>query len=237
MTDTGTDIEALAREVAEYLRSHRTARPVVNQAGQPIGPSLLATGRLIVNPGDEIQSVWGNTTYDQTAQIYASAADRDSQWSAPHDGSICYLIDSQSPWIRRSGVWVALPLGRLGSVTGPATQTDCGSTATTVISLAVGLTTGRRYRVSANALISQQTAAGNPIVILTDTGGYLGASTVRLVSFTGLPQSSAAPGSATWSFAATASTTVTFSLTGQSSAGVCRFGPNAAQILVEDIGT
>jgi hypothetical protein len=108
MTDTDTSIEALAQQVAEYLRAHRLPRQLVNQAGELVGPGTYATGRLVVNPGDEIQSVWGNTTYDQTMQVFTSTADRDAQWTAPHDGALAYTLDTQTAWVRRAGVWGAL---------------------------------------------------------------------------------------------------------------------------------
>jgi hypothetical protein len=67
-----------------------------------------STGRLTVNPGDTIASVWGNTTFDQTAQVYDNAAARDAQWPTPHDGALCYTVDAQVMWLRKAGAWVAL---------------------------------------------------------------------------------------------------------------------------------
>jgi hypothetical protein len=67
-----------------------------------------STGRLIVNPGDMIASQWGNTTFDQTMEVFDTALSRDSQWPTPHDGALCYTIDAQLPWIRRSGAWQVL---------------------------------------------------------------------------------------------------------------------------------
>jgi hypothetical protein len=64
-----------------------------------------ATGRLVVSSGDEIVTAWGNTTFDQTMEVFASAADRDTQWPTPHDGAVAYTLDTQTPWLRRSGAW------------------------------------------------------------------------------------------------------------------------------------
>jgi hypothetical protein len=234
MTDTGTDIEALAREVAEYLRSHRTARPVVNQAGQPVGPSLLATGRLVVNPGDEIQSVWGNTTYDQTAQVYLSAADRDSQWTAPHDGAVCYLLDSQSPWVRRSGAWFALPLGKIASATGPASQTDISGTLTTVVSLSVNLVGGRVYRVTGYASGQQVT---NTTVFANMRLYGVDAASIFLYSAQNMAVGTTVAGTAVGlKTAATSVANATFTLQGNTSAVATRYAPNSCSLFVEDIG-
>jgi hypothetical protein len=67
-----------------------------------------ATGRLTVNPGDKVASTWGNTTFDQTMEVFASASQRDAQWPTPHDGAVCYTIDVQLPWVRRAGAWQVL---------------------------------------------------------------------------------------------------------------------------------
>jgi hypothetical protein len=69
---------------------------------------LAATGRLTVNPGDSIASTWGNTTYDQTMEVFDTAAQRDAQWPTPHDGALAYTLDTQQAWIRRAGAWLSL---------------------------------------------------------------------------------------------------------------------------------
>jgi hypothetical protein len=131
MTDTATSIEALAREVAEYLRAHRPDLPALrNEAGELVGPGQLATGRLSVNPGDEIQSVWGNTTFDQTMQCYASAADRDAQWAAPHDGALAYTVDTGTGWLRKAGAWVGFT-SRYPSTVARSTALTLPATAST----------------------------------------------------------------------------------------------------------
>jgi hypothetical protein len=131
MTDTDLSIETLAQQVAEYLRSHRRTVELRNEAGQLVVPGQQATGRLVVNPGDEIQSVWGNTTYDQTMQVYASVTDRDSQWTAPHDGALAYTIDTQSAWLRRAGAWVLIVPPRYASIVSRTTAMNTSATAGT----------------------------------------------------------------------------------------------------------
>jgi hypothetical protein len=67
-----------------------------------------ATGRLTVNPGDQIVSTWGNTTFDQTMEVFDTAAQRDAQWATPHDGALAYTLDTQTAWLRRSGAWITV---------------------------------------------------------------------------------------------------------------------------------
>lgn len=204
-----------------------------------LAPGLQAStfpyGRLTVAAGQTISSSWGNTTFDQTMQAFASASDRTNQWPSPNEGAQSWLLDSHTPWIYRAGAWHGLPLGYLGSVVGPATQTDCGATATTVLSVPVAVTAGRRYRVSAQTLASQQTATGNPVANLVDSAGYIVA--VRVFFAIGLAVGNAITGSAVVSLAATTTATVTFSVTASSSAGVIRFGASQSQLTVEDIGS
>lgn len=77
-------------------------RPMTtNGSAQP----RAATGRLTVKPGDTIVSTWGNTTYDQTMEVFDSAAQRDAQWATPHDGALAYTLDTQTSWMRRAGAW------------------------------------------------------------------------------------------------------------------------------------
>lgn len=216
----------------------RAERPFFNMAGERI--DLLAAtpvGRVQVSPGQTISSAsWGNPVWDQSINCFASTTDRDSQWPTPHEGSECYTVDTGSPWVYRSGAWHGRPKGFIGSVIGPATQTDAGATAVNVLSLPVTLVQGRRYRVEAQSLASQQTATGNPVSTLADTGGYI-PGTVRVFFAIGLAGGVAITGSGVWTLQATATATVTFSLTGSSSSGVCRFGASSSQLTVEDIGS
>ena len=71
--------------------------------GRPV--ALAAAGRLVA-PGQPVASAWGNTTFDQTQNVFQSAADRDAQWPAPKDGARCFTLDKGYEWVRRAGVWV-----------------------------------------------------------------------------------------------------------------------------------
>lgn len=112
---------------------------------QGIVRAAAPNGRLVVAPGQTIASAWGNTTYDQTLQTFASAADRTNQWPAPNEGAQSWLVDTRTPWIYRNGVWRAMPLGFVGQATGPATTTTFTANAT-IASLVVAMVAGRRYR-------------------------------------------------------------------------------------------
>ena len=200
--------------------------------------STFPYGRLSVAAGQTISSAWGNTTFDQSMQVFASAADRANQWPAPNEGAQSYLMDSHTPWIYRSGAWHGIPVGYLGATLGPASQTDVSAAATTVVSVGpVALVVGRRYRVSAQSLASQQTAVGTCTISMASTGGSLpGGSTIRLATVVSAGGGQAVTGSAVWTFTASLASD-TFIVQGNTSAGVLRFGASATQLTVEDIGS
>lgn len=58
--------------------------------------------------GADILTTWGNEIRDRTAQVFASAAERDAQWPAPPDGAISYTADTGTLWLRRAGAWSAI---------------------------------------------------------------------------------------------------------------------------------
>ncbi|HEY2303247.1 MAG TPA: hypothetical protein VGH66_15210 [Acidimicrobiales bacterium] len=125
MTATDLDLDALLDALAARARARAETKPIYNQDGVDIG-LRASTGRLVVHPGDVIASVWGNTTYDQTVQVYDTAAARDSQWPTPKDGAVCYTVDTGTLWLRRAGAWVAIGARygaryTAGNVTSPAT--------------------------------------------------------------------------------------------------------------------
>jgi hypothetical protein len=58
--------------------------------------------------GADIVTTWGNEIRDRTAQVFATAAERDAQWPAPPDGAVSYTADTAALWLRRAGAWAAL---------------------------------------------------------------------------------------------------------------------------------
>ena len=228
-----TDTVAVPRRRAP-LRN--TLGEVVEVADDELGaPRASNAGRLVVVSGQTIASAWGNTTYDQTCQVFATSADRTNQWPAPLEGAMSWLADSGTPWQYRAGAWHGVPLGFVASVVGPATQVDCAATPVTVISMPAPLVAGRYYRVSAQALLSQQNAVGTPLAQLVDSATYTPG--IRVVYWSNLAVTVAASGSGVWTFAATSSGSVTFSIKGSANTGTARFSVNASQITVEDIGS
>jgi hypothetical protein len=70
-------------------------------------------GHQVVAPGQVIGSAWGNAAWDQSVNRFASAPDRDNQWTAPPNGALCYTLDTGALWIRRAGAWEPMPRGAL----------------------------------------------------------------------------------------------------------------------------
>ena len=206
---------------------------MVNAAGDVV-TGQAATGRLIVNPGDTILSAWGNTTFDQTVECFASAADRDAQWPTPQDGAVAYLADSGTVWLRRLGIWKSFPLGYLTSATGPANQIDAGATWVTIVTVSFPVTAGRRYRVAGYANGTQQTAAGSATryQIQDDQGGVQ-----SLAYLTNLPLAATLLGSTNYLYVPTSTKTATINLAAAAAAGVLRSLNNTCTLLAEDIGT
>ena len=234
MTATDIDLDALIDALA--ARAAARARPLVNAAGDEI-TALAAAGLVTVNPGDLITSQWGNLTYGQTNLAFASVADRNSQWTTPPEGAQCVTLDTGSPWIYRAGAWHGRPAGLVSSISGPITVVSCGSTATTVLSLAgVPLVAGRRYRVTCNILGQQVTAqSGQTYSVINDTAGGI-PSGMRV--FTENPLNLNAYTTHSWGWVFTAASTVadTITMTALTTAGSFTVLANDSQIAVEDIG-
>jgi hypothetical protein len=68
----------------------------------------MATGRINVAPGQIVASDWGNKAWDHTVQCFASTADRDTQFPAPHNGAMAFTEAEKAFWVRQSGAWVRM---------------------------------------------------------------------------------------------------------------------------------
>ena len=191
-------------------------------------------GRLAVAAGQTISSAWGNTTYDQTMEVFASASDRTNQWPSPNEGAQSWLMDSHTPWVYRAGAWHGIPMGYVGSTIGPATTVDGATTAANVITLAANVVASRRYRLSATIWGQQITAAS--------TGSYF--------QITGLIDSAqgrfvqAAPavsqyimGSAVFTYTAATTGVQSWIIQAVAGAGALRTLQNQATLLLEDMGS
>lgn len=194
---------------------------------------MATTGRIQVAPGQTISSsTFGNAVWDQSINCFASTADRDTQWPSPHEGSHCVTVDTGSRWVYRSGAWHGIPMGYVAQIVGPATQINCGSTLTQLITFSPVLTAGRLYRVYAYG-IGTNTGAGIPRIDITglDRGtfrmtpgiqsavnGVFGASGVGLVT----PSTSGARA---------------ITMFGTSTVSTFNVGVNAVEMSIDDIGS
>jgi hypothetical protein len=129
----------------------------------------------------------------------------------------------------------SFPRGYVGGIYGPSSAFNAASG--TILALTLAVTAGRRYRVNAYCLGTQQTTNGNTFVQMTDTGGYFNSNLWRLWSVTGLQPNTNGAGGSSRTFLATASGNVTFTMAASASAGTLQVGVNWAWITVEDIGT
>lgn len=127
------------------------------------------------------------------------------------------------------------PRGYVAGVFGPASAFNAASG--TVLTLAIPVTAGRRYRVDAYNLATQQSASGNAVCTMTDSGGYFNGNLWRLWQVTGLVANNNGGGGSARTFAATASGTVTVTMAASTSAGTLSIGANWCWITAEDIGT
>ena len=59
-----------------------------------------------VAQGAVVQASWGNEIRDRTAQVFATVAERDSQWASAPTGALCITLDTNTLWQRVSGAWL-----------------------------------------------------------------------------------------------------------------------------------
>ena len=127
----------------------------------------------------------------------------------------------------------AAPRGFLARTLGPAVQTDCPATFTTVITTTVQAVAGRWYRASCDFNAQQITAIGNAQASLANSQN---AETIYWILYSA-NVGNAVRQSGTYVVQATTTGTLTFTLSGVTSAGALRFAVNSARVSVEDCGT
>ena len=230
MAATDLDLDALLDALTARARARAAAVELRNVAGDVVTP-YASTGRLVVNPGDVIASVWGNTTFDQTVQAFDTPAARDAQWPAPKDGAAAYTADTGSLWVRRAGAWKALPLGFLAQAIGPAAQTDSAAGGVTLASVSVPVVAGRRYRMSCFGVGTQVTTASTSYFQIS---GPVDLGYARFAMVVSAPVGAVVMGAGVFTYTATATATQTWGV--QSVGSVLRASPNTVQIIAEDIG-
>jgi hypothetical protein len=184
-TETATDIDLDA--LIEAIDARRRARPrraLRNRVGRLVTPAVNA-GRIIVNPGDVIESAWGNATYDQTVQVYNSDADRTSQWPTPLPGAVSYLLDSASLWVRTAaGVWKGIPAGVLSTATQTANSavTSSATGVTWYTAPPFTIAGNRRVRVTFAGILTSATAGDLVNLRLMEGATVLMTSNVRVTA-------------------------------------------------------
>jgi len=164
---------------------------------------------------------------------FTNAAQRTADWPAPADGARSWLLDSHTPWVFRGAAWHPLPLGSLGSATGPASQTDVGATVTTLVTLSVPVVAGRRYRIYGGGSGSQVTAtAAVSYWQISDGDG----GNTRVAQANQLLAGQALVGWGQATYAPAASKTAVITLQGFATASATRVSANTCQLSIDDIG-
>lgn len=131
---------------------------------------------LDVVAGNIIDDAWGNEIRDRTLQVFATAAERDSQWATAPDGSTCITVDTYARWIRRAGAWEPMWPRVVGYANPAAPGGTFGSTAVDVTgaTVSVPLYPGHRYQIFGQICVLNQ-AAGNTVfnIYITDAANTI----------------------------------------------------------------
>lgn len=78
----------------------------------------MAVGRKTVAPRQTITSQWGNWTWDQSVQSFATLADRSTQFPAPQRGACCTVDAMPGLLFQWNGTaWMTTQVGRVTPTT------------------------------------------------------------------------------------------------------------------------
>lgn len=124
------------------------------------------------------------------------------------------------------------PRGYQGDVVGPASQLNLGATQVTIVSLAVPMVAGRRYRANATLYGIQQTATGACVAQFVRPDNNL----VNQLFNQSLAAGAWGVGSTTMTYSPTTTGTGTWVMRGSTSGGSFAIGAGQGTIVVEDIG-
>jgi hypothetical protein len=117
--------------------------------------------------GEEVLAADFNTyLQNQVIPAFTTAAQRDSQWSAPPNGALCVTVDTYRLWQRVGGAWVAFGLAgmRIASIVTPTPQLVANSNAEfgTLADLNnVPIIAGRRTKIAFSCQGLTSNAAGD----------------------------------------------------------------------------
>ena len=213
----------------------RAERPMFNMAGDQINLLAGPTGRVQVSPGQTISSAsWGNPIWDQSVNCFASAADRDTQWPSPHDGSVAFQADTQTLWVHKAGAWHGLPMGVVGVAIGPTTAVSISS-GTVYNTPSWPCVAGRRYRITVFANLTQQTSASTGAYL--NLAGPIDTATGRFVQVASLPSAVSLAATGVFTFSPSVSGSNIWTLSGLTQTATMQAAANSCHITLEDMGS
>jgi len=72
--------------------------------------------------GQPIQSVWGQGVAEGVQQVFGSTNERDTDWTSPPNGALCFVTGTGRAYRRVAGAWQTIPItcAASGSVTSDA---------------------------------------------------------------------------------------------------------------------
>ena len=111
--------------------------------------------------GEEVLATDFNTyLQNQCVPQFTGTTQRDSQWAAPPNGAVCVTTDTNTMWLRAAGVWITAAAQPVAYAQVTANQAGI-TTIVDLTGLSVTFTAaaGRRYRVSAQALVLSSATA------------------------------------------------------------------------------
>jgi len=145
-----------------------------------------------------ILSTWGNETRDRAMQVFATIAERSSQWPTPPNGAHCFVTATGSVYVYAGGAWVWMagtPLGArltmVGAVSVPnaspytvawdTVSWNNGTTTATGGSAGITVLETGIYLVTANVILSYNGASAMSRLQLQVNGVASGDTAVQMV--------------------------------------------------------
>jgi len=202
---------------------------------------MALTPNVVANA--PILSSWGNEIRNRSVQVFASAAERTSQWPSPPEGAPSYLVDTPGvTWVYSSSTW--RPSAARGVPVAPAlttagmTPTDSTVVDVPGLSVTFNALAGRYYRYTVCGHFVGTVATTDSIRLrVTNSGGTAIASWDHWVLFTNVGTLFTVV--ATELIAAAGSTTRKVRVARQTGTGTVQVFSDAtrpATLIVEEIG-
>lgn len=175
---------------------------------------------------------------EQVIASFPSASARDTgsgQWASPQEGAYSWLLDTNTPWVRRGGVWVPAPLGVIGTAVSTASIDLSALSDVTGCTVTVNLVTGRRYRIT-GFCYGQQITNTSANVYAIIVGPQVTGGNRRMFHQTAVGPNTAVTGGASWDLVSASTGSATYKIQALSTSSAYRIAAGDAQITVEDIG-